>query len=43
VRVLLLPAEWEGRRTIRYVDPADELKPKLQRPTVFFDRAITLR
>jgi quercetin dioxygenase-like cupin family protein len=43
VRVLLLPAEWEGRRTIRYVDPADESKPKLQRPTVFFDRAITLR
>jgi quercetin dioxygenase-like cupin family protein len=43
VRVLLLPAEWAGKRTIRYVDPDDELKPKLQRPTVFFDRAITLR
>jgi hypothetical protein len=42
VRVLLLPAEWEGRRTIRYVDPADEQKPKLQRPTVFFDRPLTL-
>ncbi|MEP6892700.1 MAG: hypothetical protein ABI927_02875 [Gaiellaceae bacterium] len=37
VRVLLLPAEWEGRRTIRYVDPSDEDKAKLQRPTVFFD------
>ena len=29
VRVLLLPAEWQGKRTIRYVDPADEDKPKL--------------
>ena len=38
VRVLLLPAEWEGKRTIRYVDPADEDRPKLQRPTVFFVR-----
>jgi quercetin dioxygenase-like cupin family protein len=42
VRVLLLPAEWEGKRTIRYVDPADEEKPKRQRPTVFFDRAVAL-
>jgi quercetin dioxygenase-like cupin family protein len=40
VRVLLIPAEWEGKRTIRYVDPADEEKPKLQRPTVFFDRLV---
>ena len=42
VRVMLLPREWEGRRTIRYVDPADEDKPKLQRPTVFFDRPLVL-
>ncbi len=42
VRVLLLPAVWQGTRTIRYVDPADEEQPKLQRPTVFFDRAIDL-
>ena len=35
VRVLLLPPEWAGRRTIRYVDPADEDRPKLQRATVF--------
>ncbi len=35
VRVLLLPPEWAGKRTIRYVDPADEEKPRLQRPTVF--------
>jgi hypothetical protein len=40
VRVMVLPAEWEGRRTIRYLDPADEDKPKLQRPTVFFDRRL---
>jgi hypothetical protein len=40
VRVMVLPAEWEGRRTIRYLDPADEEKPKLQRPTVFFDRML---
>ena len=43
VRVLILPAEWTGKRTIRYVDPADEDKPKLQRPTVFFDRPLALR
>ncbi len=42
VRVLILPAEWTGKRTIRYVDPADEEKPKLQRPTVFFDHPIRL-
>jgi quercetin dioxygenase-like cupin family protein len=42
VRVMLLPAEWAGRRTIRYVDPADEEKPKLQRATVFFDEPIDL-
>lgn len=40
VRVMLLPAEWAGKRTIRYLDPADEDKPKLQRPTVFFDRRL---
>jgi hypothetical protein len=42
VRVMLLPREWEGKRTIRYVDPADEEKPKLQLPTVFFDRPVEL-
>lgn len=40
VRVLVLPAEWEGKRTITYIDPADDEKPKLQRPTVFFDHAL---
>ena len=40
VRVMVLPAEWEGKRTIRYLDPADDAKPKLQRPTVFFDHRL---
>jgi quercetin dioxygenase-like cupin family protein len=35
VRVLLLPSEWAGKRSIRYVDPEDEDRPKLQRPTVY--------
>ena len=43
VRVLLLPAVWAGKRTIRYIDPADEDRPKLQRPTVFFDHPLPLR
>ena len=37
VRVMLLPAEWAGRRTIRYVDPADEDEPRLQRATVLLE------
>jgi quercetin dioxygenase-like cupin family protein len=40
VRVLVLPREWEGKRTIRYVDPADEDKPKLQRAHVYFEHAL---
>ena len=40
VRVLLLPREWAGRRTIRYVDPADEAKPKLQRVTVLLEKPL---
>jgi quercetin dioxygenase-like cupin family protein len=42
VRVMLLPRAWEGKRTIRYVDPADDEKPKLQRATVFFDVPLRL-
>jgi hypothetical protein len=42
VRVLVLPAEWEGKRTIRYVDPADDERPKLQRATVFLDRRVAV-
>ncbi len=40
VRVLLLPAEWAGRRTIRYLDPADEDKPRLQRATVLLEEPL---
>jgi hypothetical protein len=39
-RVLLLPAEWAGRRTIRYLDPADEGRPKLQRATVLLEEPL---
>ena len=40
VRVMVLPAEWEGKRTISYVDPADAEKPKLQSARVYFDKVI---
>jgi quercetin dioxygenase-like cupin family protein len=40
VRVLVLPAEWAGKRTITYVDPADEDKPKLQRARVYLERPL---
>ena len=40
VRVLVLPAEWAGRRTITYVDPADEEKPKLQRARVYLEQPL---
>ena len=39
-RVLVLPREWEGKRTIRYVDPADDEKPKLQRAHVYFEHLL---
>ncbi len=42
VRVLLLPSEWVGKRTIRYVDPADEDRPKLQKPTVYLEHRLSL-
>jgi quercetin dioxygenase-like cupin family protein len=42
VRVLLLPREWEGKRTIRYLDPADEDTPKLQRATIFLEQPVAL-
>ena len=41
VRVLLLPGEWAGKRSIRYLDPADEEKPKLQRATVLLEEPLT--
>jgi hypothetical protein len=42
VRVLLLPPEWAGKRTIRYVDPADGARPKLQRATLFLELPVLL-
>ena len=42
VRVLLLPPEWAGKRTIRHVDPADDDRPRLQRATVFGEQTIAL-
>jgi hypothetical protein len=41
VRAMLLPEEWRGKRTIRYVDPADDERPKLQRATVFVEQPIS--
>jgi quercetin dioxygenase-like cupin family protein len=41
VRVMLLPAEWEGKRTIKYVDPADADKPKTQRATIFLEQPVS--
>jgi hypothetical protein len=40
VRVMVLPAEWAGRRTIRYLDPEDEDKPRLQRATVLLEEPL---
>ncbi len=42
VRVLLLPPEWAGKRTIRHVDPVDDDRPRLQRATVFGEQPIAL-
>jgi quercetin dioxygenase-like cupin family protein len=40
VRVMVLPAEWAGKRTITYVDPADADKPKTQRATIFLEQPV---
>ena len=40
VRVLVLPAEWAGKRTIAYVDPADEERPKLQRARIYLEQPL---
>jgi quercetin dioxygenase-like cupin family protein len=42
VRVLALPAEWAGKRTIRYLDPGDEDKPRLQHATVLLEEPLRL-
>jgi len=40
VRVMLLRAEWAGRRTIRYTDPADADRPARQRARVFLEEPL---
>jgi quercetin dioxygenase-like cupin family protein len=40
VRVMVLPAEWAGKRTIAYVDPADADKPKTQKATIFSETPV---
>jgi hypothetical protein len=40
VRVLLLPEEYAGKRTIRYEDPADDEKPKLQKATILLEEPL---
>ncbi len=40
VRVMLVPRELEGQRTIRYVDPADDEKPKLQRARIYLEHPL---
>lgn len=42
VRALVLPAEWAGKRTIHYIDPADDDRPKLQRATILCEHALQL-
>ena len=41
VRVLVLPAEWAGKRTIRYVDAVDDTASK-QSASVYLEHPITL-
>jgi quercetin dioxygenase-like cupin family protein len=41
VRVMLVPRELEGQRTIRYVDPGDDEKPKLQRARIYFEEPLS--
>jgi hypothetical protein len=40
LRVLVLPSEWAGKRTIAYVDPADAEKPKLQRARIYLEERL---
>ena len=42
VRVLILPGGWAGKRTIRYVDPADEHRSELPVPTVYLEHQLHL-
>lgn len=42
VRVLVLPAEWAGKRTIRYVRPEEARGAPAPKATVFLEHAIAL-
>jgi hypothetical protein len=42
VRVLLLPGEWRGRRTIRFLDSSEAERPSLQRATVLLEEPVSL-
>jgi quercetin dioxygenase-like cupin family protein len=40
VRVMVLPVEWAGKRTIAYVDPADDERPKVQRARIYLEHRL---
>ena len=42
VRMMLLPARYEGKPSFTLVDDADTIKPKLQTNTRFFDHPVSL-
>lgn len=42
VRTMVLPREWRGKRTIKYLDARDADKPKTQRATVLSEELIDL-
>ena len=42
VRAMVLPREWRGKRTIKYLDARDADKPKTQRATVLSEELIDL-
>jgi len=42
IRVMVLPRAFLGRSSIRYVDPADQDKPKPQRYQIYIDEPIAL-
>jgi len=41
-RVMLLPREWRGKRTVRYLDPADGERPRLQQAKIAFEVDVDL-
>ena len=41
MRLLLLPAEWAGKRTIRYLDELDDTTPR-QSASVHLEHPITV-